>query len=128
MCSLGAGGLWGGGDAGMDGTAKGRGERGEGSLHPVLPLRSCPSSSPRGPRTPVHPRPVENSPLSSCPPLRLFLAHLPKEQPRNYTLHLYNKCSHIHDLISASSGPGRGQVGLSILVAQVGRLRLRKEK
>ena len=55
----------------------------------------------------------QSLPLSSCPLLRRLPPNLSQEQSRNYTLHLYNKCSHIHDLTSASSSPGRrgGDVG-----------------
>ena len=49
----------------------------------------------------------QSLPLSSCPLLRQLPPNLSQRQSRNYTLHLYNKCSHIHDLISASSSPGR---------------------
>lgn len=78
---------------------------------------------------PVCPSPLpETSPLKLLSPLRLLLPNLPEEQPCNYTLCLYNKCSHIHDFISASSGPVRGQVELSVLVVQAGKLRLREEQ
>lgn len=81
----------------------------------------------RNPQSAPHPY-RRNLLSSSCPPLRLLLPNLPEEQPCNYTLCLYNKCSHIHDFISASSGPVRGQVELSVLVVQAGKLRLREEQ
>lgn len=123
----GASGWW-RGRSGREGET-GEEETGTGAVLTLAPSPpSCPRSCPSDPTTPVHPRPTEKSSLSSRPPLRLLLAHVPEKQPRNYTPHLYNKCSHIHDLISASSGPGKGQVGLAILAAQAGKLRLRKGK
>lgn len=69
-----------------------------------------PQLIPQGPLGPLTPATRE-----VCPKRRAPLGcscQGSEERPRNYTLSLYNKCSHIHDLISASSGPGRGQVGL----------------
>ena len=77
--------------------------------HPKWPLRTAPHHNPPPPLP-------EKLPLSSCPLLRLLLPNVSQEKPRNYTLCMYNKCSHIHDLTSASRDPGRGQVGpLSLL-------------
>lgn len=124
MCSPGAEGLW-GGERGTDG-----GEEANEKAAPLPgpPPLSCPHSSPVAAEVPppCH-LPV---PLSSYPPFWLLLPNPSEQQRRNYTLCVYNQCSHVYDLISACHGPGGGgeQVGLSVLVAQVGKWRLREGK
>lgn len=55
--------------------------------HPPWLLRTPPSPQPSPPR--------EKPSLKLLSPLRRLLPNLSKERPHNYTLRLYNKCSHI---------------------------------